>query len=179
MAPPRAALVVDIDALVKRNPYKHRKAWLHHVELQQLSLVVVKNVVVQGIKVLAADTQPAIPTDDARELATFLWDHLKWPVAKDLLISSVARVYEHAFIVYYAPDDLVAARVVRGASCTVTVWPRTAARWPHARVGHSASLVPLPSLQTCPRTRGKRTRSRARAGPAASPTTCAPTDRLS
>jgi len=116
MSSPRqaSASTFDIDVIVKRNPYKHRKSVLHHVELQQLSLVIAKNTVVQGIKILAADTQPVVPLDEPKELASFVWDHLKWPVAKDLLISTVARLYERSFILYYSPDDLIAARVVRG-----------------------------------------------------------------
>ena len=110
-----AAPLVDIDAIVAARPFKHRKGLFHHVELQQLSLVLIKNGLLQGVRILAADAQPAVPLDDAKELARFAWEHLKWPVAKDLLISSVARLYERAFIAYYAGDDLRACRAVRGA----------------------------------------------------------------
>ena len=105
-----AADQAALEALWAAHPFKHRKHYLYHLHPQQLTLVLVKNVAVVAVKLLAAETPPQLPLDRPRELAVLAWEHLKWPIAKDLAISSVARVYELEFVRWHR-----SALAVRGA----------------------------------------------------------------
>ena len=100
---------------LRGNPWRHRKGFWEHVYPASLAVVLVKNGIIQGAKLMSAEVAPVVPWDDSAQLAHFALEHLRWPVAKDILIATAARVYERLLVEHvYAGDPLAGARFVRG-----------------------------------------------------------------
>jgi hypothetical protein len=114
-SPSYTILKLQLDCYVEQDPFIARRRNVTHLLLEPAAMSLLKNSLLLGVRLMEAETPPDVPVDDAKELGLFLYERLRKPMAKDILVTLVTRLYEVLWIQVFMPDVLTASKVVRGA----------------------------------------------------------------
>jgi hypothetical protein len=110
-----AMLKLQMDCYVEQDPFDKRRRSIMHLWVEPIGMSLLKNALMLGVRLTEAETPTDVPVDDARELGLFLYEKMRTPVTKDVLITAVTRLYEELWKRAFLPDVLTASKVLRGA----------------------------------------------------------------
>lgn len=104
-----------LDRQFEKEPFRDQKKFFAHVWGTTGAIIILKHLALQYTSHLSKEGSEPVPTDDAKELASFTWRLIRFPLSKDIAIITVARSFEKAFKERVFRDQpLVAGSFVRG-----------------------------------------------------------------
>lgn len=104
-----------LDRQFEKDPFRDQKKFFAHVWGTTGAIVILKHLALSYTAHLSKEGSEPVPTDDAKELASFTWRLIRFPLGKDLAIITCARSLEWALCNrVFSEQPLVAGSFVRG-----------------------------------------------------------------